>query len=327
MNPRVLVIGLSIVTLIYPYPIEAQQAAKVHRIGYLAAGAAAADAGRVDALRQGLHQLGYVEGKNISIESRFAEGRLDQLTDLAAQLVRLNVEVIVVAGGSGVRAAKKATDTIPIVMSNVSDPIELKFVASLARPGGNITGLMTQSAELGGRRLELLKAMVPKLSRVAVLSDRESQSFGVQIKDIRAAARRLAVELQTASLQGADDLENRFSAMKKERIDAIIGLQAPILGFLRRQIAELAVRDRLPSIFPDQAFPEAGALMSFGPDYNDLFRRAATYVDRILKGAKPGDLPVEGPRKFDLVINFKTAKQIGLTIPASVLKLADRIIK
>jgi putative tryptophan/tyrosine transport system substrate-binding protein len=327
MNRSILISGLSALALTVASATNAQRSAKVYRIGYLAAGAAAADASRREALREGLGQLGYIEGKNITIEARYAEGRLDQLEELAKELVRLKVDVIVAGGATTIRGARKATNTIPIIMSNVSDPVELNLIPSLSRPGGNITGLMTRAAELGGRRLELLKEVVPQLSRVAVLGGTDNQLLTVQMKDVEIAARRLAVELQTITVQGAEDLTASFAGIKKNRPGAILGLQNPILAFLRRQVAQLANQNLLPSIFPDLAFPEAGALMAFGPDYNDLSRRAAIYVDKILKGADPGQLAVEGPTKFNLVINLKTAKLLRLDISPALLKRADRIIK
>jgi putative ABC transport system substrate-binding protein len=308
-------------------PAAAQQPKKIPRIGFLITSSPAAIAPRMDAFRQGLRELGYTEEKNVAIEYRYGEGKLDRLPSFGVELVRLKVDVIVAGGATSIRAAKKATETIPIVMTNVSDPVELGFVASLARPGGNITGLTTIAPDLGGKRLELLKEAVPNLSRLAVLGNPDSQSYSAQMKDIEVAARALGLQLQPVELRGANDLENAFSAMTKGRSDAFLGLQNPTLSFLRGRIAERAVKGRLPAVYADSDYVQAGGLMSYGPNYVALYRRAATYVDKILKGAKPADLPVEQPTKFELVINLKTAKQIGLTIPPNVLAKADRVIK
>jgi putative ABC transport system substrate-binding protein len=318
-------------------PAHAQQAKKVHRIGYLSPASPSSSVSLIKAFREGLAQLGYVEGQNIVIEHRFSEGdRLPELAEdrlkmdikLAEELIRLKVDIIVAAGGaSPVRAAKKATDTIPIVMTNGSDPVAQGFVASLAKPGGNITGLSTLAPEVGGKRLELLKQVVPKLSRVGVVGVSRQQQYDPEMKELEVAAKALGVQLQPVGVHGPNDLVNAFLAMDTGRAGALIGLQTRTIVDLRKQIAERAVKSRLPTVSFERQFVEDGWLMSYGPEFADLYRRAATYVDKILKGAKPADLPIEQPTKFELVMNLKTAKQIGVTIPPNVLARADRVIK
>jgi putative tryptophan/tyrosine transport system substrate-binding protein len=255
-----------------------------------------------------------------------AEGNFTVAPARATELVRLKVDIIMAAGGQSIRAAQSATKTIPMVMMAVSDPVSLGFVASLARPGENITGLSTQAPELGGKRLELLKEIVPKLSRVAVLGDRNSPGYGPQKREIEVAAPALGLKLQIVE-PDPKDLESAFSTITKERAGALIVLQGPLTGAYRKQIVELAVKSRLLTTYPNSEFVEIGGLMSYGTSVTDLYRRAATYVDKILKGAKPAELPVEQPTKFEFVINLKAAKQIGLTIPPNVLVRADRVIK
>jgi len=325
---RKTVIGFTLSTLLFALssPVQAQQPGRVPQIGFLIASSPSAMAPRLDAFQQGLRELGYVEGKNIIIERRHADGKSDHLPALAAELVRLKVDIIMGQGGQSIRTAQSATKTIPIVMIAVSDPVSLGFVASLARPGGNITGLSTQAPELGGKRLELLKEIVPKLSRVAVLGDRNSPGYGPQKREIEVAAPALGLKLQIVE-PGPKDLESAFSTITKERAGALIVLQGPLTGSYRKQIVELAVKSRLLTTYPESEFVEIGGLMSYGTSVADLYRRAAVYVDKILKGAKPADLPVEQPMKFELVINLKAAKQIGLTIPPNVLVRADRVIK
>jgi putative tryptophan/tyrosine transport system substrate-binding protein len=304
---------------------EAQPETKIFRIGYLDA-APSGSAPLMEAFRQSMAKLGWVEGKNIVIEHRFLDGKRD--LELAEELVRAKVDVIVAAGGaSPARAAREATRTIPIVMTTASDPVAQGFVASLARPGGNVTGLSTFAPELGGKRLELLKEMVPKLSRVAVVGISRRQAHDPEMKELEVAARALGVQLQQVDLRGPNDLEKAFSAMTKNRAEALIGLQTRNIINLRKRIGELAVNSRLPAVSFEGRFAEAGWLMSYGPDFADLYRRAATHVDKILKGRKPADLPVERPTKFELIINLKTAKQIGLTIPPNVLARADKVIR
>ena len=307
---------------------EAQQAAKIPRIGYLTGARLTAIANRTEAFRQGLRELGYVEGKNIVIEWRAAEGNFDRLPAFAAELVRLNVDVIVTGGEAATRPAKEATTSIPIVMTQDDDPVATGFVASLARPGGNITGLSTLAPERSGKRLELLKEIVPRLSRVAVFGTSTEPSNARTLKEIELAARALGIKLQCLDVLDLKDVEIAFRAAVKERTGAVLmEVSGPITGPHRKEIAELAVKSRLPVIYGRREPMEAGGLMSYGVSVDDLDRRAATYVDKILKGAKPADLPIEQPKKFEFIINLKTAKQIGLTIPPNVLARADKVIR
>jgi putative ABC transport system substrate-binding protein len=306
---------------------QAQQPMKIPRIGYQAAASPSVVAARIEAFRQGLRKLGYVEGKNIVIEYRYAEGKLDRLPALAAELVRLNVDVIVTAGPSDTKAAKDATSTIPIVMAFDPDPVRNGFVASLARPGGNITGLSTLAPELSGKQLELLKETVPKLSRVAVLGSSAEPGNAQSLKEVELAAGTFGVKLQYLDVLSPKDIETAFQAAGKGRADAVLLLASPFAAPNRKQIADLAIKSRLPTIYFRSDFVEAGGLMSYGASQNDLDRRAATYVDKILKGRKPADLPVEQPIKFEFIINLQSAKQIGLTIPPNVLVRADRVIR
>jgi len=307
---------------------EAQQAKKVPRIGYLSNNDPATISVRVDPFRRGLRELGYVEGKNIFIEWRFAEGKPDRLSALAAELARLKVDIIVTSGRILTRAAKEATSTIPIVMTQDSDPVANGFVASLARPGGNITGLSTLAPELSGKRVELLKEIVPNLSRVAVFGTSTTPGDAQILREVELAARAFGVKTQYLDILSPKDIETAFRAAVKGRAEAILPIWAGVVSMPQRtKIAELAVRNRLPTIFTSSPFVDAGGLMSYGANTADLDRRAATYVDKILKGAKPADLPVEQPKKFEFIINLKAAKQISLTIPASVLARADRVIK
>jgi putative tryptophan/tyrosine transport system substrate-binding protein len=305
---------------------HAQQPAKVPRIGFLYAVSPSSVSDRVEAFRQGLRDLGYVEGKNIVIEWRYAEGKLDRLPALAAELVHLKVDVIV-TGGTSTRPAKEATSTIPIVMSNDSDPVGSGFVASLARPGGNITGLSTLAPEISGKRLELLKEIVPKLSRVAVFGTSTRPGNAQALRETELAAEAFGVQLQYLDVLGPKDIGTAFRAASKGRADVLLVLASPVFLVQRTQIADLAIKSRLPAIYDRREFVDDGGLMSYGTNLADLSRRAATYVDKILKGAKPADLPVEQPTKFELVINLKAAKQIGLTIPPNVLVRADKVIK
>ena len=321
-------LGLSVIAFVLVVAgvvANAQQAKKVHRIGFLAAARSTTPA--VEAFRQGLRELGYVEGKNIVIEWRYAEGKLDRLRELAAELVRLKVDVIVTAGSASTRPAKEATVTIPIVMAFDNDPVGSGFVASLARPGGNITGLSTLAPELSGKRLELLKEIVPRLSRVAVLGESNNPGNAQSLRETELAAAALGVQLQYLDVRGPKDIETAFRAAGKGRADAVLVLGSPVVTSQRTQVVELAVKNRLPAIYNRQEFVEAGGLMVYAASSSDLFRRAATYVDKILKGAKPTDLPVEQPTKFEFIINLKAAKQIGLTIPPNVLARADKVIR
>jgi ABC-type uncharacterized transport system substrate-binding protein len=308
-------------------PAQAQQPTKIPRIGYLSPNSLSFNPARIEAFRQGLRELGYVEGKNIVIEYRNTEGKLDRLPSLAAELVRLKVDIIVTTSPAPTRAAKEATSTIPIVFAQDGDPVASGFVANLARPGGNITGLSTLAPELSGKRLELLKEVVPKLSRVAVFGTSTTPSTAPTIKETELAAGAFKVQLQYLDVLDPKDIETAFRTATKGRADAVLVLAGPVVLFQRTQIAELALKSRLPAIYPQTEFTEAGGLMYYGANTPDMYRRAATYVDKILKGARPGDLPVEQPTKFELVINLKAAKQIGLTIPPTMLARADRVIK
>jgi putative tryptophan/tyrosine transport system substrate-binding protein len=326
MNHKVILFLLAASVLICFNLAEAQQDKKVPRIGFLSATSPSAIAARVEGFRRGLRELGYMEG-NIVIEWRYAEGKLGRLSELAAELVSLKVDVIVSAGPPPTRAAKEATATIPIVMAMDTDPVGMGFVTSLARPGGNITGLSTLLPEIGGKRLELLKEIIPKLSRVAVLGTSTSPTYAPSMREIELAAKPLKVQVQHLDVLDSKDIETAFRAANKGRAQAFLMLGTPILDFARPHVADLAVKNRLPAIYPQIEYTEAGGLMYYGANTPDLFRRAATYVDKILKGAKPADLPVEQPTKFELVINLRTAKQIGVTIPPNVLVRADRVIR
>jgi putative tryptophan/tyrosine transport system substrate-binding protein len=307
--------------------VEAQQARKVPRIGFLGATSPAAISARLYAFRQGLRELGYDEGKNILIEYRYAEAKLDRLSALAAELVHLGVDIIVLAGPAGIRPAKEATNRIPIVMANDNDPVGSGVIASLARPGGNITGLSNLAPEIGGKRLELLKEIVPRLSRVAVLGTSSTSGTAQVLKEMELAAALSKVQLQYVDVGSPTETETAFREAGKGRADAVLVLQGGVFNSQRKQIAALAVKSKLPAIYHAPEYVEDGGLMSYGVSVTDLYRRAATYVDKILKGAKPADLPIEQPTKFELVINLKTAKQIGLTIPPNVLARADRVIR
>jgi putative tryptophan/tyrosine transport system substrate-binding protein len=309
---------------------QAQQPKKVPRIGNLYAGDPSTQSARIEAFRQGLRDLGYIEGKNIVIERRYAEGKYDRLPALVAELVRLKVDIIVTGGGPATRAAKEATSTIPIVMTNDADPVASGIVASLARPGGNITGLSNFAPELSGKRLEILREVVPTLSRVAVFETSTRPDNAQLLKEVDLAAGALKVKLQYLDVLSPKDIGPAFRAAGKGRAEAILMMvSGPTINPHRTQVVELAVKSRLPVIYPARQVVEAGGLMSYGlnQDDLDLDRRAATYVDKILKGAKPADLPVEQPKKFELIINLKAAKQIGLTIPPNVLVRADKVIK
>jgi ABC-type uncharacterized transport system substrate-binding protein len=306
---------------------EAQQPGKVSRIGYLAGGSLSTNAARREAFRQGLRELSYVEGKNIVIEWRSADGKLDRLPGLATELVRLKVDIIVTTGGAVTRAAKQATSAIPIVMTNDPDPVANRFVASLSHPGGNITGVSTLAPELSGKRLEILREVVPTLSRMAVLGTSTTAAYAQVIRELEPAAKTLKVQLQNLDVLDSKEIETAFLAASKGRAEAVLTLGGGVLGSQRSQIVELAVKHRLPVMYHARQFVEGGGLMYYGVDESTLDRQAATYVDKILKGAKPGDLSVEQPKKFDFIINLKAAKQIGLTIPPNVLARADRVIR
>jgi putative ABC transport system substrate-binding protein len=317
----ILLLGLAVVVV--ALAAEAQETGRIARIGMLASSPSDPF---VEAFRQGLRELGYVEGRNIIIEYRWAEGRNERLPGLAADLVRLKVDIIV-ASSQGAVAAKQATTIIPIVMPIITDPVRLGLVASLARPGGNATGFATQNDELPGKWLELVKETLPKVSRVAVLFH-PTYDGGVQFKAATAAARSLGVRLQALKVEQPDDLGTAFAEAQKSRAEAVIVSSSPLFYAHRARLVELAAKRRLPTFYHQSEFVlGAGGLMSFGPDFHDLFRRSVAYVDRILRGAKPGDLPVEQPTKFELVINLRAAKALGLTIPPSVLLRADRVIE
>jgi ABC-type uncharacterized transport system substrate-binding protein len=307
----------------------AQPAVKVPRVGYLALGSPHSDPLRqrqLEAFRQGLRELGYVEGQNIAIESRWAELKHDRLPALAADLVRSKVDVIVVVSGAATQATQQATRTIPIVMSLVNDPVGSGLVASLARPGGNVTGLTVMTPDLAGKQFQLLKEVVPKVSRVAFLTNPDNPASARFVREAEAAARALGVRLQTLEARDPQEIDSAFTAMTRERAGALLILPDGVFLSQRRQIAELAVKRRLPTVFHATEYAEAGGLVVYGANFLDLQRRAATYVDKILKGAKPADLPVEQPTKYDFVINLKTAKALGLTIPQTLLQRADQVI-
>jgi putative tryptophan/tyrosine transport system substrate-binding protein len=307
---------------------QAQQSTKVPRIGYLQATPSSAVGARTEAFRQGLRELGYTEGKTIVIEYRYAEGKLDRLPALVAELVRLKVDIIVSGGPQVTRAAaKEATGTIPIVMGFDYDPVGNGLIASLARPGGNITGLSTLTPEISGKQLEILREVVPSFSRVAVLGSSTNAANARLLNEVKPPAAAFGVKLQYLDVLGPKDFETAFRAAVKGHAEAVLVLTGPVVNSQRKQIADLAVKNRLPAILPFPEYVEAGGLMSYSASVIDMYRRAAVYVDKILKGAKPADLPVEQPIKFEFIINLKAAKQIGLTIPPNVLARADRVIK
>jgi putative ABC transport system substrate-binding protein len=306
---------------------DAQQSTKIPRIGYLTIASLSSNVARVDAFRQGLREYGYVEGKNIVIEWRSGEGKLERQGQLTSELVHLNVDVIVTSGPSMTRAAKEATATIPIVMAQDTDPVGNGFVNSLARPGSNITGLSVLSPELSGKQLELLKEILPKLFRVAVLGNSNEPANRKTLNEIESAAKTFGVQLQPYDVLSPKNIDAAFRTATKAHADALLVLASALLADHRTQIANLALKRRVPVMYFSGISVEAGGLMSYGPSLTDLSRRAATYVDKILKGAKPAELPVEQPTKFELIINLKAAKQLGLTIPPNVLARADKVIR
>ena len=323
MNRKIVVSVLAVAMLACACVAEAQQPANVRLIGVLGD----APSSFWEAFRQGLRDLGYIEGQSIAIEYRWAEGKYERLPDLAAELVGLKVHLIVTAGVTASRAAKQATKTIPIVMIVGSDPVETGLVASLARPGGNTTGLASINVELNPKRLELLKEAVPGLYRVAVLANATSSNFGPAVKAVEAAARSLGLQLQILEVRDLKDFDAAFEAAKKQRAGALIVLPSTMFFSQRKRIAELAGKNHMSTISADMDYVEVGGLIAYGPSFPDMYRRAAYFVDKILKGAKPADLPVEQPMKFELIINLKAAKQIGLTIPPNVLARANKVIK
>jgi ABC-type uncharacterized transport system substrate-binding protein len=324
-------IGLVILAIslaVAPIAVDAQEARKIPRIGFLAAPSRSDRMPMRDPFVQGLRELGWVEGKDVAIEYRYADGRADRLSELAAELVRLKVDLIFAASTAVAVAAKSATSTIPIVAPSMSNPVELGLIASVARPGGNITGLSySVGMEIFSKQLELLKETVPKVHRVAILSNPANPGQPAVIKNVKVAAQSLGAQLQLLEARGLTEFDGAFAAMARERAGALLVMGDPVFDFHRTRLAELAAKSRLPAIYGLRTQTEAGGLMSYGVDLRDNSRRAATYVDKILKGAKPADLPVEQPTKFELVINAKTAKALGLTIPQSILVRADEIIQ
>jgi len=326
-TPLGLIVIFALAVLAAPLPADAQQPAKIPRIGFLWASPLSASPHRLEAFRQGLRELGYVEGQNIALEVRSAEGKWERLPALAAELVRLKVDIMVTAIVPAIQAAQQATKTIPIVMAVVVDPVATGFVASLARPGGNITGLSMMAPELVGKQLELLKEVVPKVSRVALLWNPANAGNPPQLREAEVAARTLGVRLQPFEARGPSEIDRAFAAMTKERAGGLLVTVDAMFLLHRTRIADLAARSRLPAVYGLREYPEAGGLMAYSANVTEMFRRAATYVDKILKGAKPADLPVEQPMRFELVINLKAAKALGLTFPQSILLRTDQVIQ
>jgi putative ABC transport system substrate-binding protein len=327
MTRRFLCYTLCALLFVSSYPANAQESKNTPRLGFLSAGAAQDERDRLAVFREGLRDLGYIETKNIFIEYRFAEGKLEQLPELAVGLARLNVNIIVTAGNEAVQAAKSATQAIPIVMAFSGDPVGAGFVSTLARPGGNTTGLSRINIELTAKRLELLNEVIPSATRIAVLYNPEGRVPMLALKEAQAAAQKLGLQIQALEMQAPQDIDSAFRSAARERAGAVMTLAGGFTGFHRKRIVNLAAKSHLPAVYNNSRFVEDGGLMSYASDQREEFRRAALYVDKILKGAKPRDLPVEQPSKFELVMNLRTAKQIGLTIPANVLARADRVIK
>ena len=327
MNRKIIICLLTTVLLSTAPFLGAQQAGKVPRIGFLGNSTAALEANLIGPFREGLRDLGYVDGRNILIEYRWAEGKYERFPALLAELIALKVELIVTAGTPAALAVKKATTSIPLVMIAVGDPVANGLITSLARPGGKITGLTSISMELEGKRLELLREIVSKLSRVAVLWNPANPVAAILVKDAQVAAEVLRMKLQLVGVQAAEEFDNAFAAIVRERAGALTVLADRLFLHNRDRIVEFTTKRRLTTVYAYVELVEAGGLMSLGPNYAQMHRRAATYVDKILKGTKPADLPVEAPLKFELIINLKAAKQIGLTIPQSVLYRADKVIK
>ena len=322
--PSILVV---VVLLAVGVTADAQQPKKVYRIGLLRGSSASTAKRQIDAFRDGLRELGYVESKNFVFEARYAEGKVDRLPELASELVRLKVDIILVTGTEATAAAKQATSAIPIVVGSAGDLVSAGLVASLARPGGNITGSTRMSPDLSRKRFEILKETVPKISRVAVILSTTTLLDKDELKEMEGEARRVAVKLQPIDVKDRKEFQGAFAAMARERADALVILQGAFVNAHRTELTELAANKRLPSMCETEAWTKDGCLISYGPDDAYPYRRAAIFVDKILKGAKPAALPVEQPMKFELVINLKTAKQIGLTIPPNVLARADKVIK
>jgi putative ABC transport system substrate-binding protein len=314
------------VLLALPFPARAQQPARIPRIGIVIATSASFFSARVETFRQRLRERGYVEGKNILIEYRYAEGKRERLPDLAAELVRLKVDVIVTTP-EAVLAAKKASPTIPIVFVGANDPVGSGYVSSLARPGGNITGLSVMSPDLNGKRLELLKEAFPKVARVAFLWESGGTRGNLRLTDMEAAAKALGVKLISLEVRSLDDFDSAFARAKRDGAQALITTPSSLINTRQRQVLDFAAKNRLPAMYPTSEYVEAGGLMSYAPNYTDLWRRAADFVDKILKGTKPAEIPVEQPMKFEFVISLIAAKQIGVTVEPNVLVRADRVIR
>jgi ABC-type uncharacterized transport system substrate-binding protein len=327
MKKKIIVLALSAMFFALCGSVGAQQPGKIKVVGYLAAAPPPAVSSRFNGFRQQLHALGYVEGKHIVIEARYAQGKLEHLPALAGELVSLSVDVILSSGPAVTRPAKEATKTIPIVMAQDDDPVGNGFVASLARPGGNITGLSSLAPEISGKRLELLKEIIPQLTRVAALGTSATPGTAQGLRETELAAGASKIQIQYQDIKRLDDIEPAFRAASQWRAEAVLILGGPVLNSDRARVVNLAVKNRLPATYNVPDFVEAGGLMNYGVSFVDLYRRAAVYVDKILKGAKPSDLPVEQPKKFEFIINLKAAKQIGLTIPPNVLVRADRVIR
>jgi putative ABC transport system substrate-binding protein len=319
---------LSATGAVWLAPIRAlgQSSPKVYRIGYLGTAATPGTQPEWNRFQARLRELGYIDGQNMVTEFRSSEGREERFPALAAELVDLKVDVIVAPGTAAARAARNATATIPIVTVLVSDPVGLGLVASLARPGGNITGMSSAATDIAGKQLQLLKELMPGLSRVAVLWTSTTPAHPLTLKEVEAAAKTLQLQVRTFDVRTPESLERSFRAIRGQRAEALMPLDGPFMFVQRRRIVDFAAKNRLPSVCSSRAYPDVGALMSYGPSFSDLYYRAATYVDKILKGAKPGDLPIEQPTKFDLIINLKTARALGLTIPPSLLQRADEVI-
>ena len=325
MGTRAIVALLVGLILASVHPTEAQQAGKIYRIGVLFFGSR--NQPHLESFLRGLRELGYVEGKNIVFEYRYAEGKSDRLHELAAELVRLKVDVIVTTTSGSANAAQQVTETIPIILTT-GDPVGTGLAASLARPGGNVTGLSVLLPELSGKRLELLKETLPKITRVAVLwNPTEAALLQPAFKEIEVAAQAYTLQLHSIEVRSTEDIDTAFVGMKKARLNALLTILDPLTTLHSKRIVELAAKNRLPGMYPTRQFVEEGGLMAYGINIGDLYHRAATYVDKVLKGAKPADLPVEQPTKFEFIINLKTAKQIGVTIPPNVLARADKVIK
>ena len=329
MNRRTFLCGLTLGTLSAPLAAEAQQAGRVWRIGFLGvtSGPVPGSDPSLNAFLRRLRDLGYIEGKNIALEFRYSEGRTERYPVLAAELVNLKVDVLVAESTPAAIAAKQASSTVPIVMVSVGDPVGAKLIDSLARPGGNITGLSLLAPELAAKRLDLLKQTLPKISRVAVLWNSANEGMRLRFRETQIAAPVLGVTLQSVTVQSPDDFNTVFAAMTRDRPESLLVLADTVTVANSRRTVEFATRNRVPAIYEWRGFVDAGGLMSYGVDFSEHFRRAAYFVDKILKGAKPGDLPVEQPSKFELVINLKTAKALGLTIPQSILVRADDVIQ